>query len=58
MRRRGFTIVEVLVALTLVAIQLPMVIATVTTAANLTRRAQVIVTSIDASTAADRCVAP
>ncbi len=58
MRRRGFTIVEVLVALTLVAIQLPMVVATVTAATTLTRRAQAIVDSIDPSTAAERCTTP
>lgn len=57
-RRRGLTIVEVLVALTLVAIQVPAIVATVAAAASLTRRAQTVVAAIDPATAALRCEAP
>ena len=57
-RRRGSTLVEVLVALTLVAIQVPAVVAAVGAAASLTRRAQVVVAAIDPATAARRCEAP
>ncbi|MFN2321892.1 MAG: prepilin-type N-terminal cleavage/methylation domain-containing protein [Trueperaceae bacterium] len=57
-RRRGLTLVEVLVALTLVAIQVPAVVATVASAAALTRRAQQVVAAIDPATAALRCEAP
>ncbi len=57
-RRQGFTIVEVLVALTLVAIQVPAVLATVSASATLTRRAQAVVAAIDPETAASRCEAP
>jgi len=57
-RRRGLTIVEVLVALTLVAIQVPAVVATVAASASLTRRAQQVVAAIDPVTAALRCEAP
>ena len=56
--RRGLTIVEVLVALTLVAIQVPAVVSTVAAAASLTRRAQEVVAAIDPTTAALRCEAP
>jgi prepilin-type N-terminal cleavage/methylation domain-containing protein len=55
MNRRGVTIVEVLVALTLVAIQVPAVVATVGSAAALTRRAEAILTSIDAPDLLERC---
>ncbi len=55
MRRRGFTLVEVLVALTLVAIQVPAVVATVSAAAALTRRAEAVLASIDAPDLVDRC---
>lgn len=58
MRGRGFTIVEVLVALTLVAIQLPLVVATVGAAAALTRRAHAVIDAIDPSTALERCHEP
>jgi prepilin-type N-terminal cleavage/methylation domain-containing protein len=57
-RRRGLTIVEVLVALTLVAIQVPAIVATLATSASLTRRAQEVVAAIDPATAALRCEAP
>lgn len=56
--RTGLTLVEVLVALTLVAIQVPAVVATVVASTSLTRRAQEIVASIDPTTAALRCEAP
>ena len=56
--RRGLTIVEVLVALTLVAVQVPAIVATVAASASLTRRAQEIVAAIDPATAALRCEAP
>ena len=56
--RRGLTIVEVLVALTLVAIQVPAVVSTVAAAASLTRRAQQVVAAIDPTTAALRCETP
>jgi prepilin-type N-terminal cleavage/methylation domain-containing protein len=55
MNRRGVTIVEVLVALTLVAIQIPAVVATVASSAALTRRAEVVLASIDAPDLLDRC---
>ena len=55
MRRRGFTLIEVLVALTLVAIQVPAVVATVSAAAALTRRAEVVLASIDVPDLVDRC---
>lgn len=58
MRRAGLTLVEVLVALALVAIQVPAVVATVASAAALTRRAQQVVGAIDPLTAALRCEAP
>ena len=57
-QRHGLTLVEVLVALTLVAIQVPAVVATVAAATSLTRRAQQIVEAIDPTTAALRCEAP
>ena len=56
--RRGFTLVEVLVALTLVAIQVPAIVSTVAAAASLTRRAQAIFAAIEPATAALRCDAP
>jgi prepilin-type N-terminal cleavage/methylation domain-containing protein len=56
--RHGLTLVEVLVALTLVVVQVPAVVATVAAAAELTRRAQGVVAAIDPDTAATRCVAP
>lgn len=56
--RRGLTLVEVLVALTLVAIQVPAVVATVVAATSLARRAQEVVAAIDPATAATRCEAP
>jgi prepilin-type N-terminal cleavage/methylation domain-containing protein len=55
MRRRGFTLIEVLVALTLVAIQVPAVVATVSAAATLTRRAEAVLASIDVPDLVDRC---
>ena len=55
MTRRGFTLVEVLVALTLVAIQVPAVVATVGAAAALTRRAEMVLASIDLPDLAGRC---
>lgn len=55
MRRRGFTLVEVLVALTLVAIQVPAVVSTVSAAAALTRRAEAILASLDAPDLVARC---
>ena len=57
-RRRGLTLVEVLVALTLVAVQVPAIVATVAVAASLTRRAQQVVAAIDPTTAALRCEVP
>jgi len=56
--RRGFTLVEVLVALTLVAIQVPAVVATVSAAAAFTRRAEAVLASIDAPDLVDRCHRP
>jgi prepilin-type N-terminal cleavage/methylation domain-containing protein len=53
--RRGFTLVEVLVALTLVAVQVPAVVATVGAAAALTRRAEALLDSIHAPDLVDRC---
>jgi prepilin-type N-terminal cleavage/methylation domain-containing protein len=55
MSRRGFGLVEVLVALTLVAIQVPAVVATLSAAAALTRRAEAVLASIDAPDLVDRC---
>jgi prepilin-type N-terminal cleavage/methylation domain-containing protein len=55
MSRRGFTIVEVLVALTLVAIQFPFVVAALGSAAALTRRADVVLASMAAPDLVDRC---
>jgi prepilin-type N-terminal cleavage/methylation domain-containing protein len=55
MNRRGVTIVEVLVALTLVAIQVPAVVATVASAAGLMRRAEAILASIDTPDLLERC---
>jgi prepilin-type N-terminal cleavage/methylation domain-containing protein len=55
MNRRGVTMVEVLVALTLVAIQVPAVVAAVGSAAALTRRAETVLASIDAPDLFDRC---
>ena len=55
MSRRGFTLIEVLVALTLVSIQVPAVVATVGAAAALTRRAEVVLASIDVPDLVDRC---
>lgn len=56
--RHGFTLVEVLVAFALMAVQVPAVVATVSAATALTRRAHTIVAAIDPTTAADRCGAP
>jgi prepilin-type N-terminal cleavage/methylation domain-containing protein len=53
--RRGVTLVEVLVALTLIAIQVPAAVATVASAAALTRRAEAVLASIDAPGLVDRC---
>jgi len=58
MSRRGFTLVEVLVALTLVAIQVPAVVATVSAAAELTRRAEAVLASLDAPDLVARCHRP
>ena len=58
MKRRGLTIVEVLVALTLVAIQVPAVVATVSAAAALTRRAEAVLAGIGADDLAGRCERP
>ena len=55
MSRRGFTLIEVLVALTLVAIQVPAVVATVSAAAALTRSAEAVLASIDVPDLVDRC---
>jgi prepilin-type N-terminal cleavage/methylation domain-containing protein len=55
MNRRGVTLVEVLVALTLIAIQVPAAVATVASAAALTRRAEAVLASIDAPDLVDRC---
>jgi prepilin-type N-terminal cleavage/methylation domain-containing protein len=55
MRRRGFTLIEVLVALTLVAIQVPAVVATVSAAATLTRRAEVVLESLHVPDLTHRC---
>jgi prepilin-type N-terminal cleavage/methylation domain-containing protein len=55
MNRRGFTLIEVLVALTLVAIQVPAVVATVSAAAALTRRAEVVLASLDVPDLTQRC---
>lgn len=56
--RDGSTLVEFLVALTLVAIQVPAAVATVGAAASLTRRAQDVVAAIDPVAAALRCGVP
>jgi prepilin-type N-terminal cleavage/methylation domain-containing protein len=58
MSRHGFTLIEVLVALTLVAIQVPAVVATVGAAAALTRRAEVVLASIDVPDLVVRCHRP
>lgn len=55
MSRQGFTLVEVLVALTLVAIQVPAVVSTVSAAAALARRAEAVLASLDAPDLVDRC---
>jgi prepilin-type N-terminal cleavage/methylation domain-containing protein len=55
MNRRGLTLVEVLVALTLVAIQVPAVVAAVGSAAAFARRAEAVLASIDVPTLLDRC---
>jgi prepilin-type N-terminal cleavage/methylation domain-containing protein len=55
MRRHGFSLIEVLVALTLVAIQVPAVVATVGAAAALTRRAEAVLEGIDAPDLVERC---
>lgn len=55
MRLRGFTLVEVLVALALVAIQVPAVAATVSAATALTRHAETVLGSVDAPDLVDRC---
>ena len=55
MNRRGFTLIEVLVAITLVAIQVPAVVATVSAAAALTRRAEVVLANIDDADLVVRC---
>lgn len=57
-RRLGLTLVEVLVALALVAIQVPAVFATISAAVTLTQRAQAVVADIDPGTAAARCEGP
>jgi len=46
------------VALTLVAIQVPAVVATVSAAAAFTRRAEAVLASIDAPDLVDRCHRP
>jgi len=56
--RRGLTLVEVLVALTLVAVQVPLVVATIGAAATLTRDAERVLTGIDAGDLVDRCDRP
>jgi len=55
MRRRGLTLVEVLVALTLVAIQVPAVVGTVSASAELVRRAEAALAGIEAPDLAARC---
>lgn len=56
--RRGLGLVEVLVALTILAVQVPAVVATVAAATALTRRAHEVVAAIDPTAAASRCEAP
>jgi len=55
MTRRGLTLVEVLVALTLVAIQVPAVVATVSASAALLRRAEAVLAGIEAPDLTTRC---
>ena len=55
MSYRGVTLIEVLVALALVAIQVPAVAATVSAAAALTQRAEAVLASIVVPDLVDRC---
>lgn len=55
MSRRGFSLVEVLVALTLVAVQVPAIVATVGAAARLTSRAEAVLASIEDPDLVERC---
>jgi len=55
MTRRGLTLVEVLVALTLVAIQIPAVVTTVSASAALVQRAEAVLTRLDVPDLAARC---
>lgn len=55
MRRLGLTLVEVLVALALVAIQAPVVVATVSASAAFMRHAETVLAGIDAPELATRC---
>ena len=55
MKRRGFTLIVVLVALTLIAIQVRAVVATVSAAAALTRRAEVVLASLEVPDLTPRC---
>lgn len=54
----GLSLVEVLVTITLLAIQAPLVVGTLTMVAGLTRQAEAIVTSITPEAALAWCEAP
>jgi hypothetical protein len=56
--RLGVGLVEVLVALALVALQVPPAVATVAAAASLTARAAAILSSLDDPALIDRCHRP
>lgn len=58
MKRRGSTLVEVLVALMVVAVQLPAIVATVAAAAALTRQAETLLAKVDDVDLVDRCRRP
>jgi len=55
MTRRGLTLVEVLVALTLVAVQVPALVATVSASAALVRRAEAVLAGLEVVDLAERC---
>jgi len=56
--RRGAGLIEVLVALALVAIQVPPAVATIAAAATLTARAAATLASLDDPTLVARCLRP
>lgn len=57
-RTVGLTLVEVLVALSLVALQAPAIAGTVAAAASLTRRADALVADLDGADLLARCHRP